>query len=136
MFLLVRIASAMKLTYPKLKSPMTEKNLRELFQWLNKTYFHSQVAEPLEFKWCDGKRCAAKGSDAHSGYKSRKEDYVTFVHVHPDFRNHQVVTQTAMLHEMVHCKLPSQKTDQAQHGWNFGAEIVRLFEIGAYQDLL
>lgn len=48
------------------------------------------------------------------------------------------MTKIALLHEMIHVKLHTEGTDDGreEHGTRFKAEVKRLMQAGAYDDLL
>lgn len=118
----------------KEKFPLTNKRLREIFREYNQAFFKSAIAEPTDISFKDIPRKA--DCDARSGCLGRKHDNRTFIHVSADYRKHPCTACAALIHEMIHLHLGWQASVEADHGLLFGAEVVRLFKIGAYEGLL
>lgn len=106
----------------------TDKWLRRRFRFYNKKFFDNSIEEPeiIVFIPLLKEKC--------DGYTRWLSQHPTRLEIDDSLRNHPCLTNIVILHEMAHLKLgPSYLED---HGMLYGAEIVRLFNAGAYEGLL
>src|SRR6266571_49508 len=103
---------------------LTDKALRRMFRRLNRLWFNDRVPEPDVIRFAK--------LDDDDGNLSSSDGQVT-LQINRDFARHPGAAEIVMLHEMVHALMPECKVE---HGCRYGAEIVRLWAIGAYEGLL
>lgn len=114
---------------------MTEKRLKEVWRIFNQAFFDSELIEPdvLQFR----------KMPKHDGLfqkKSVKSEVISSLWINKDFQTHPDVAVMVMLHEMIHQKMEDHRSCMREHdehcSYRWGAEVTRLFNIGAYQGLL
>lgn len=108
-----------------------DKNLLDVFNKYNKAYFGGRLKTPnnLEYRYrrINGKIVAGLTEEYESGHIA--------ISINPDYKKHDWAMRITMLHEMAHLVAPDQG-DELTHGIRWGSEIVRIFNLGAYDDLL
>ena len=110
---------------------MKETKLQKAFEGLNSHYFDGKV--PISTKVVFGE--PTRNADAH--YDKKRNEIV----INKVIRDHDTLVLICLLHEMIHAKLESTyvgsaSSDDPFHGMIYQAEIVRLFNAGAYDGLL
>lgn len=102
---------------------MSDKELRKTFRIINQNYFFGAVQEPDEI-------C----------FKKIKDDgrtrlvHPSYIYINSDFKRHPDMACIVLGHEMIHCALGDSYLEE--HGFRFGAEVCRLWEMGFYEALL
>ncbi len=104
---------------------MTDAKLRTFFHQYNRQYFGGQLEEPRVIRFADMK------SD---GLTTTCSQFPTRVEIDRHLRRHASCVKITLLHEMVHLKIG--RDCLKHHGIRFAAELVRLFNAGAYDGLL
>lgn len=105
------------MTHRKLR----EKDLRKYFREFNELYFSNKVPEPDILKY----KHMPKSDGECSG---------DTVYVDSDLQTHRRLTKLVLLHEMIHLLLGEDYLPE--HGQKFAVEMQRLWNIGAFEDLL
>lgn len=112
----------------------TDKWLQQRMDIYNREYFNSAI--PSDIKTRFGK--TDKHHDAHYNFKRRE------IMIAKELNGHDTAVLIALLHEMAHAALEKhgyvgtahEPSQVSLHGMLFQAEIVRLFNTGAYDSLL
>jgi hypothetical protein len=105
----------------------TNKELRHWFRKFNKEYFETQLREPEMVAYVD---LAKAKSDGMSGQLA---DGKYFIYIDKGLRHYPDLSLIVLLHEMAHTRFGK---NIKPHGYQFQSEIVRLWNLGAYEDLL
>jgi hypothetical protein len=111
---------------------MTDRGLRKYFRVYNESYFDNKLLSSTIVEF--GK--TVKNSDGN--YRSKENRIV----INQDIMEHDVLVCICLLHEMAHAKLyltaycGGANNDDPHHGMLYQAELVRLFNAGAYDGLL
>ncbi len=107
---------------------VTNKELRSEYRRLNERFFGGSLPEDTTVRFGDLE------DEDEDGYCAEDE-----IVIDKDLRKHGDLASIILLHEMTHLSLgPSYRGYPSDdgHGMRFQAEIVRLFEAGAYDGLL
>ena len=97
----------------------THTNLRRLFKFYNKKYFANCIPEDTSVMWAP--------MDHNLGEYQRPGE----IRIDTTLQGSPKLAHIIMLHEMIHARFP-----KATHGRVFKAERQRLWELGAYEELL
>lgn len=111
--------------------PLTDADLKKLFKSFNEKYFDNQVPEPQSIRFADMTSDEVGADGSSTIYSSRVGGEIK---VNKAFARHHNSALLTLLHEMVHHKLGAEYVNG--HGYRFGAEITRLWNVGAYEGLL
>jgi hypothetical protein len=110
---------------------MDDRKLKKLFDSLNQNYFDDKIPPSTQVVF--GK--TTKNADGN--YRPIENKIV----IHSSLKKHDILTTICVLHEMAHAKLNAvyvggNYSDDPHHGMIYQAELVRLFNAGAYDGLL
>ena|SRR5579863_1608743 len=105
---------------------ITEAELRRAFTFFNKYYFDGKLHNPYEIKF---KKLASNDG------ASKRCDRGYYIHIEEGLRRFPNFAIITLLHEMAHVARQDIMYPDG-HGMQYSAEIIRLFNAGAYEGLL
>lgn len=125
----------------KLTPSMTDKGLRFMFLYYNRRFFQNKISKNYIVEFRKDLRCkltdSAKKAHRVDGLHN---DETREILIHENLRYHQDATSVTLLHEMAHAELGLEgyigHPGDGCHGLRFQARIAKLFEQGAYDDIL
>ncbi len=113
----------------KRREPITTRELELAFEFHNEHFFGGKLAPPkVEF-------VSAKTLDDKDGLTSVGEHGLV-IQISSQLRHFPNLCMIVFLHELAHIAQWGTNTLPGAHGMIFSAEIVRLFNAGAYEGLL
>lgn len=113
----------------KSKYTFTNKDLLDTYNGFNELYFDAKLPKlaSIVFKRMprvDGRTRFMKNGEIH-------------IFIGKKIQHHAVLVYITLLHEMAHVKVGLTISHEGRsHGFIWGSEIVRLWNLGAYEDLL
>lgn len=100
---------------------LTNKDLQSAYRRYNKAYFDDELPKDMCVEFSDDLDADTYGEQENGNILLSND-----LRMVPDF------AYIVLLHEMAHAKVP----DNRNHGFQFGAIVTRLFQMGAYDQLL
>lgn len=107
-----------------------DKYLETLFVYFNAKFFNNEIKIPDKIKF---KKNLKAGKDKCDGL-FREKNGKTEIYLDEGMKQFPAYCQITLLHEMTHAATKCES--EISHNYRFGAEIVRLFNNGAYDDLI
>jgi hypothetical protein len=108
-----------------------------MFDSLRETFFDNRIAPGVEVRFVPSKQLKVdkkNGSDAVWNPGTRE------IHIDEMYARSEPMTAILLIHEMAHAALEptyvGQSSGEGAHGMIYQAELVRLFNAGAYDGLL
>jgi hypothetical protein len=109
--------------------PLTDRWLKKTYDSINRDCFDGCLARPAVLRF-------AKLGNHDEGVCRFFDDGTIHIYIDRFLQKHPNLAEMILIHEMAHQRLGSAYTRSGGHGMRFQAELVRLFETGAYDELL